>query len=94
MMDAAAATIVSNAAKTGDNPASVPSTVRTGNEFLDEMNMAVLFAAMKGLNTAYINISKYPRDTVDNCVDKLEDLMYIIDRTRERSYGEIFVTWE
>lgn len=94
MMAAANATLVSDAVLAGDDPTTVPSPKRLGNEFMDEMNVAVLFAAMKGLKTAYLTIRKFPQETIDNCIDKLEDLGYSVDRSRERSYGEIFVTWE
>lgn len=93
MMTAAMATTISDAVKAGDNPPAPPSTSRQGNQLLDEMNLAVAFAAMKGYTIAYINIQKFPQQVVDNSVDTLTGLGYSVNRDRERSYYELFVEW-
>ncbi len=93
MMSSAVASQIASEVRNGDNPSVVPSTVRLGNEMLDEINMAVAFAAMKGLNTTYLNISKYPLTTINGVVATLEGLGYTVDRERERYYKEIVVVW-
>lgn len=93
MIAATLATAISDAALTGNSPVMNPSTARTGNELLDEMNLSVVFAAMKGAKSAYLYIGKYPQVTVDNCVDTLINLGYTVSRDRERSYQEISVVW-
>lgn len=93
MIAATLATTISDTALTGGTPLVNPSTARTGNELLDEMNLSVVFAAMKGAKSAYLYIGKYPQATIDNCVDTLTNLGYTVSRDRERSYREISVVW-
>ncbi len=93
MISATQATTISDAVVAGDNPPSVASTARQGNELLDEMNVSVIFAGMKGLRTAYLNVSKYPDITVGSASATLTGLGYTVDNSRLRYYKEIVVVW-
>lgn len=93
MMNAAQATALSDEVLAGTSPATVYSTASEGNEFLDEINLAVTFAAKKGLKTTYLNVLKYPIATVKNGSTTLEGMGFTVNDERLRYYKEIEVSW-
>lgn len=87
---------ISNAVvnNTSINPTLISETSPSGNIIIDELQHAGTWAARAGNYAAYLAISKFPLNLVDNAVDVLVGLGYTVDETRLRFYNEIMFSWE
>lgn len=93
MLTAAEAKLITDTVVGGGSPAKVPTTIRKGNTLIDQANFNVVHGSMGGMYTTYVPISDYTREMVNNCVDTFLGLGYDVDRSRERSYKEIVLSW-
>lgn len=93
MIEATLATAISDLVRDGGYPPAVPPTTREGNTLLDEMNMAVVHACMRGNKSTYLAVQKYHPTVIANSIETIEMLGYTVDQSRLRSYKELVVTW-
>jgi hypothetical protein len=94
MLSAAQAKTISDDQAAGITPDPILLTEQTtGRRIMDELNHAILWKAMTGGYQAYITISIYSDEVINQAIDDLITLGYVVDTSRMASYKELVTSW-